>query len=404
MHIFEEIVRGKTVRIRDSVWRFDDNATLVSPSDPLPRDPCWCYSDKLFESCHMVRHQQSPVSREAFGEGWEKAADIEMCLHPSAPDGCSPRIVHAHTVQRMGGGLRRIAVGGEVYGMKLHPYFVQKNGGRVVPEKIGLRKASTFRGFCQNHDAGLFRPVETARFTASPEQLVLLNFRAIARRVYGRQVALRHTMTMFGYDRGLLPRQQRMLFALQEGERLHAEETLGNIRNLKTLYDERILHSNFSDLNAFVLVFAGAPEVAFAEIVGIDANFTGCRLVHPAPPSHLIVYTVAVEDHWVVVFSWLGPNSAAEELCGSLAARADNEKPSIILRYAVEYVDNLFLSPRWWDSLPQSDRSDFINALTSRMHPLYVRHPAVLENRGFVATTASYAGSFAVGPWATAAA
>jgi SEC-C motif len=402
MHVFEEMVRGKVVLVRGDVWTFDDSAQLVSPVDPRAGEPCWCHSGQAFESCHLLRQGQAPFSKAEFLANWEAAADIEMCLHPAAPTGCSPLVIRAHTVQRMGGGLKQLATSGEVYGFKLHPTFIQKNDGIVIPEKIGLKRASTFRGFCENHDAELFRPVETKPFSASSEQLLLLNFRAVARRVYGREVAFRHKKNHGDNDRGLPPNMQRILFVLQEGERLHAEDKLANIRALKVIYDHRLVERDFSDMNAFVTVFSGAPEVALAEIVGVDADFTGGTLRHPDPPAHLVVYTVGVDGGTALIFSWLGANSAAEDLCRSFAARPDEEKAAAFLRYAVEYVDNLYFAPQWWEGLTPDEQSIVISALTSRMHPFYVRHPSVLENRAFVTTSARYTGSFAVGSWSAA--
>jgi hypothetical protein len=304
----------------------------------------------------------------------------------------------------MGGGLKRIAMNGEVYGFKFHPYFVQKNHGRVIPEKIGLRKASTFLGFCQTHDRETFAPAETSKFTASANQLFLLNFRAIARRVYSREISLRHTHRMFQYDRGLPSNVQRIWFVLQEGERLRAEESLANIRALKALYDARLLAEDFTGINALVSYFYGPPEVALTEIVGIDADFNGAVLTHPPPPAHMIVYTIGTDDGWALIFSWLGANEAAEAICRSFAARADHEKPSLFLRYAMEYIDNMYFAPAWWEAIPAAERAEVIEALTSRMHPLYARHPAVLAAANFVSTGAKFAGSLGVGPWISAAA
>lgn len=145
-------------------------------SDPDTYDPCWCGSAKKFRFCHMNRHREPRVTNPEYLAGWEAAADVEMCLHPLAPAGCSGGAIRAHTVQRMGGGLRAIARGGQVYGFKLHPYFFQKNALLVVPELIGTRQASTFRGFCAVHDAGLFKPVEHHRFAGTPVQVGLLTF------------------------------------------------------------------------------------------------------------------------------------------------------------------------------------------------------------------------------------
>src|SRR6266540_3571262 len=113
MTFLPKSAHGWIVEVFGDDWRFDSAGRLLNQSDPGAYDPCWCRSGKKFRFCHMKRHQESRVTRAEYLAGWEEAADIEMCLAPDAPIGCSATIIRAHTVQRMGGGLRAIARGGE---------------------------------------------------------------------------------------------------------------------------------------------------------------------------------------------------------------------------------------------------------------------------------------------------
>jgi hypothetical protein len=54
----------------------------------------------------------------------------------------------------------------------------------IPPELVGLNFASTFTGFCSNHDGQLFSPVENKIFVTQQEQCFLLGYRAIARELY----------------------------------------------------------------------------------------------------------------------------------------------------------------------------------------------------------------------------
>jgi hypothetical protein len=393
---------GWVVEVFGDDWRFDPTGRLLNHKDPSAYDPCWCQSGKAFRFCHMKRHQEAGVTDAEFLTGWEEAADIEMCLAPLGwPIGCSGTIIRAHTVQRMGGGLRTIARSGEVYGFEPHPYFLQKNDMRLVPKLIGTRKASTFRGFCDVHDRQLFEPAEHHQFNAAKEQLLTLNFRAIARRVFSKTISARHAPRMFNYDRGLPPYAQREFFAVQYQAKLRVDQQLKNVLALKKDYDACLLGSDVSEVNAFVLYFAGRPEFLCAELVAIHSDFFGNRLEESSAPAHLCAYTVALDGGWAFVFSWIGPNQAAEALSRSLAARADAEKADAVLRYAVEHTDNIFFAPDWWDSLGPKEQELVIDAFTRRMHPHYVWKSDVLLSRPIVPVTSRFTRSEAVGRWST---
>lgn len=400
MSLFPHTGQGWVVDVNGEDWKFDPFGRLLDRPDPDTYDPCWCGSGSAFRFCHRDKHRQPCVTRAEFLEGWERSADLGMCLHPDAPSGCSDVIVRAHTVQRMGGGLRTIAHNGEVYGYRLHPYFFQKHDLRLVkPELIGTRKASTFRGFCQPHDSTLFKAAEDKEFVATQEQLFLLNFRAVARRVYGMNVAVRHAELTLGYDRGLSPVLQRQWFAIHYRELANAREALQNVISLKARYDYSLKAGKLDELNAFVAYFQGEPSFHAAELVAIRFDFAGHRLKEPDPPAHLCAYTLAVKNGWCIVFAWVGSNTAAEQLCQSFVEVPDTGKPAATLRYALEYMDTIFFAPRWWDSLSESQQTGTAKVLTDRLHPHHLNDPQGLITMSVPPVPSTFAYAQRVGPW-----
>ena len=67
---------------------------------------------------------------------------------------------------------------------------LRKNGGKLIPRKMGVRTASTFFGFCSRHDAEMFRPVEYGTVGITNENCFLLSFRALAYEVIMKHCAL----------------------------------------------------------------------------------------------------------------------------------------------------------------------------------------------------------------------
>ena len=159
--------------------------TLELPADPPGQsDPCWCHSGIEYGKCHFERHLQMPESRWRILKEAYKLNEAKYCGHPLAsPSSRRGNIVRAHTVQ-LEGGLSEIARNRHVYGM-------QVENGRLVYKLVGVRRASTFSGFCAYHDAELFRPLETQPFVVSKEQLFLLAYRALSKEVYAKRYAVR---------------------------------------------------------------------------------------------------------------------------------------------------------------------------------------------------------------------
>jgi hypothetical protein len=105
---------------------------------------------------------------------WLARPPLRNCLISDAA--CIGPVIQAHSVQRV--VLSAIAEAGHVY------MFEYRVGSSFRLERIGLREATTFAGFCGYHDRELFREIDfgTTRIfdPTDKRQAVLLGFRALA--------------------------------------------------------------------------------------------------------------------------------------------------------------------------------------------------------------------------------
>jgi hypothetical protein len=390
---------GREFLVCGERWAFDPWGNHVYPPDPEPYDPCWCHSGLKFKFCHRSRDKESPLSTEELIRDWEQSENLSLCFHPGAPVGCSSKIVDAHVVQRNGGGLRAIARDGKVYGFKLHPIFLIKRDGHLVPELIGTGRASTFRGFCEVHDAALFKPAEVRSFEGKPEQLLLLNFRAITRRVHSGRVGLRQTPYLLKADRGRSRNEQRQMFAMAEHYRFETETGLQNIEAVKAIYDDAIL-SNRYDVNGLTIWFNAAPEFMCSSIVEVDYDFAGRPVTPVNSPAHLCFYTLAIPGGgWAAVWSWFGSNPAAERLAASFLRLSHDRMASAVMQYAFEYIDNIFFGPDWWEARTQSERDKVIARMSAHVQPFSVRGAEALLDDQLRLTSCKYTHSEVAGDW-----
>lgn len=115
----------------------------------------------------------------------QKEASIKECLRgDDKQGGCSEKIVKAHSIQR-GKILTSIADGssGKVYYLGLTPSDDMES---MIPEfKLeGIKKFSTFRGFCSDHDKSIFQPIEDVAFAATAKQKDIYAYRAAAKELH----------------------------------------------------------------------------------------------------------------------------------------------------------------------------------------------------------------------------
>ncbi len=115
----------------------------------------------------------------------KKEASVKGCLRGGDEQaGCSGKIVSAHSIQR-GKILASIAEGneGKIYYLGLTP---AEDMMSMVPEfkPEGIKKFSTFSGFCGGHDKAIFQPIEDAAFTATAKQKDIYAYRAAAKELH----------------------------------------------------------------------------------------------------------------------------------------------------------------------------------------------------------------------------
>ncbi|MGO9570882.1 MAG: zinc chelation protein SecC [Desulfomonilaceae bacterium] len=335
-----------------------------------PYEPCWCQSGKKWKWCHKDRELQEPVH---FGAQMaELLAEMTKgyCSHPSASKlTCGDRIIRAHTVQRRG-GLAAISEGGHVISIKDGMRDILKNEGRVVPRKAGISDASTFMGFCDSHDAAMFRPIEVGAPVLSRENAFLLSFRALAYELFTKRTVLRSIPIQREMDRG---KPFYIQVAIQQYLNLNAQGMIRGLRDLtkwKLEYDSAYL-SECCDAYSFY-------AVAFSEVLPV----VSCGGFHPefdfeANPlqrigrgdvdfDHMTFNLTSLNGKGVAVFGWTQSESGpAEAFVNSFKCLPDSEKADAVLHLAFEQIENTYVRPSWWDQLSEEERQSVIQRFLS---------------------------------------
>ncbi|AXW87171.1 hypothetical protein AU509_04250 [Lonsdalea britannica] len=118
----------------------------------------------------------------------QKEASIKACLRAGDDKlKCSGKIIHAHSIQR-GKILESIAdVSGENEGKIYHLGLAPAEDMQSMQPEFklqGIKKFSTFTGFCGGHDKAIFQPIEDVAFSATNKQLNIYAYRAAAKELH----------------------------------------------------------------------------------------------------------------------------------------------------------------------------------------------------------------------------
>lgn len=354
---------GKKSRrdIRDVWGEVEDIQEMWERIQHIGRnDPCWCNSGKKYKWCHLKRAQEEPLRPYEYIKVIRKYFDAGYCLHPEAsPDTCVAPIVRAHTVSRSG-SLNRIARDGHVYTFSATQNI--SDDALIAPKLIGVKKASTFTGFCKLHDNITFEPIERYPFRSIPQHTFLLGYRVLCHELYNKRA---NVEWVFPYQRQHLDRgksrEEQMMIQFQV-HHLNEGNIIGlrDLKHYKAAYDNALVNEDFSDVCYYIVRLSTTPEFLCAAPHMPDLDFNGRVLQDILDTSrivdHLTFSLIATENGGAVVFSWHGKSESAEQFVKSLDTLSNDELPHAIVRFAFEYFENVFASPTWWEGLNDTEQ------------------------------------------------
>ena len=328
-------------------------------------DPCWCGSGEKFGNCHQSRFTEPALRMHEYIKVLRKFYDKGYCLHPEAgPNICVNPIVRAHTVQR-NGGLSRIERDGHVYTFSSERSLSQKE--LIAPTLIGIKKASTFTGFCSFHDSTTFEPIERHPFQDTPHHTFLLGYRTICHELFLKKRAID---LIFPYQQRHIDRGKPELDQMMLQTELHyliEGNTIGlrDLMQYKAAYDQALLSEDFSTVSYYLIRFSNTPDFLCSSTHMPDCDFSGGTLQNILDMTrivdHLTFSLIATDTGGAAVFSWVGKSEAAEQFVKSLHALPDDKITHALVRFTFEYFENVYASPIWWERLDTSTQQALLN-------------------------------------------
>lgn len=289
----------------------------------------------------------------------------KFCLHPMVGDDCDEQIINAHSIQNSQ-SLSAIAEDGHVY--QLNHKFIHQTKTYLEYQKIGVNKASVFKGFCKKHDNEIFEPIDNSKLATTAEQVFLYAYRSLCKEIYQKYKVIdslkENILLMSGKNREVLGWN---LLGNQKGY----EELL----KIKKNYDETFFNKSFQNDILYLIFYSEKPmNIAFSTLIYPDHDFQGNLLQDLSDLTNdkdLITYFSApMGEGWGYIFAWhIKNNSICEPFVISLGKTIDTciSIEHTLFQYMILNSENHALSPNWWERLGQHVQSQIMYAINHKL-------------------------------------
>lgn len=291
------------------------------------------------------------------------------CLHFESGVECNT-IASSHTIQQ-GNLLSLIQEEGHVISISADYSDLKNSGGRLVAKKIGVKKISTFLGFCQKHDNELFEPIDNKTFIPSKEQAFLYSYRALCRELFTKENSV-NLLQKYAARASLTDSLRQLL----EDSLLGSQAGLNRIRHHKKRFDESLKSSRWEDIRYVSFNISEQPTVLVSGAIFPDFDFLGYKLQDlgdiDAPLSMAAFFTAPTNSGWSFVFAWhKSSDVVCKHLKGSLAnsLRNKNSLSDILFRCIFSWSENHAINPSWWGSLTETEKESICDRALYMISP-----------------------------------
>jgi len=281
------------------------------------------------------------------------------CLDPTLT--CEQEAIKAHSVQNAT-ALSFIEEDNHICELKM-----RIADGQSVCEfqKVGRNVASTFTGLCGEHDAEIFRPIDTKPLdTSDPEQLFLLAYRSVTRELHATMEGAMRIQSAYNrqVERGEVPGDEPSEIGIEATQHLLKAYGAWNYRHKH--FDQALLQRRFDAIKHSVFVIKDEPPIlAASSFFSVDHKPWGKPF---AAIALNIVPTSSSET--VVVFSYAAPHSGkARRHVAPIMLRKGRERKFELSCLLIDRAENFFLSPstvkHWSDEKRQLIETTFYSTV-----------------------------------------
>lgn len=284
---------------------------------------------------------------------------LNKCLAPG--NECASTAIRAHSVQNAQ-ALDLLAHHGHVKGITVSFAGAEPS---LSFSDVGRNRATTFEGFCANHDSKLFLPIDSSPLDpANSEQLFLYAYRSVARETHAVMEGASKMQSAYmsrvevGWDSGEAP-EPAGLAALAHLTNAHATWLY------KQQWDKVLLESRFTDVQ---------HEIFYIDHDNACIAASSCFTLEDRPDEDRIVRVCVnvfpiSQKQTAVFFSYTVPDASRAKGFVMPILQADGHYQKYLLsKLILTHCENFVVAPRYFDGWPDRKRDAVISFFEDSMH------------------------------------
>lgn len=284
------------------------------------------------------------IKKDPIFENWDASGRemrIKHCFYP----GCnSTDIIKAHAIQNTG-ILNQLSVNGQVYMPK-----PKANGMLPRLIKYGRKQATTFTGFCGEHDKKIFQPIEDENWQVNAKNVFLFSYRTFASEYQVKMESsnrFRILRDKLGNNQGPTEYERGVSMSIED------------LADEKRLFDDFLLNGGKPPIN--YISWKIHQPIKFAQC-GFNVpyvDFDGDKIQAPNDKRlHHIFYTIIPHNHeCIAMISWLKTdNKRFKGYTRFLRKLNLRQRKQYLSNIAISISDTLVLSPMLVDKLNKNQK------------------------------------------------
>ncbi len=302
----------------------------------------------------------------------KRQKNIGRCLHYNSGKRCN-KIVNAHSIQKKH-LVDTIAVNGHAYRINADFNTLKKNNGEIGISKVGIKKLSTFLGFCKQHDNELFEEIDNNKLIPTDKQVMLYAYRCLCREYFVKENSLK-IYKKFANNNSIELSQQKYIKLLAGG----TENGFNSLKWHKDKYDESLEHGKYNEIEYVAFLAEGNPTIYFSGVLFPDSDFLGKPMQNlmdtSSPFQYISFFSAPIDNGWAYVFAW---HKTSKIICRSYmqslasSIHSNNNLGDTLFRHIISCCENHAISPLWWDRLNTTEKNSILNRAEIMAHPTTV--------------------------------
>lgn len=274
-------------------------------------------------------------------------SQMGRCLAPGLS--CAAPAIRAHSVQNSQ-VLDLLVRNGHVKAPKIR--FSLASGPVFTFDDVGRNQATTFAGFCSEHDTSIFKPIDNNAFRPDSEYLFLMAYRAVARELHAQMDGACKIQGSYnkrvelGIDSGDEPTEAGML-AVQHMMKSYQTYVY------KIPFDEALVSGKYDAVSHLVIELRHrAPTIAVCAHLSLDG------LSRNGEPVRVSLNILPLDvGQSVAVFSYLSDEADLVRVGLHRILTSEGEYQKYLLsKLVLNNCENFVVSPSYYDQWSSEKR------------------------------------------------